>query len=91
MLRKVLLLLTFAVLFVGCSANPKAEITSVKYVETINAGRVSYNFKGQDNIEITLDFRFDDNLTVGLDPESEDFRKEIFAILVDGAHFYHEG
>lgn len=91
MLRKVLLLVTFAVLFVGCSASPKAEITSAKYVESINAGEVSYKYEGKDNIEITLDFRFDDNLTIGLDPESEDFRKEIFAILADGAHFYYEG
>jgi len=75
----------------GCSASPKAEITSAKYVETINAGGVYYNLEGKDNIEITMDFRFDDNLTVGINPESEDFRKEIYAILADGAHFYYEG
>jgi hypothetical protein len=90
MLRKVLMLVTLAVLFAGCSAGPKAEITSAKYVETINAGGVSYHFEGQDNIEIKLDFRFDENLSAGLDPESENYRDEIFSILVKGAHFYYE-
>ena len=90
MVKKLLALVTLAVLFAGCSTGPKAEITSTKYVENINAGGVFYNFEGQDNIEIKLDFRFDENLAAGLDTKEEDFRKEIYDILVEGAHFYYE-
>jgi hypothetical protein len=73
MIRKAVLLVTLALLFSGCSgSNPEAKITSVKYVETINAGGVFYKYEGKDNIQITLDFTFDDNLVSGLDQTSDD-------------------
>ncbi|MCJ7625188.1 MAG: hypothetical protein MUO76_16955 [Anaerolineaceae bacterium] len=91
MIRKIVLLVILALLFSGCSgSNPKAKITSVMYVETINAGGVYYNFEGKDNIQITLDFTFDDNLASGLDQTSDDYRDDLFVILVKGAHFYYD-
>ena len=91
MIRKAVLLVTLALLFSGCSgSNPKAKITSVKYVETINAGGVFHKYEGKDNIQITLDFTFDDNLASGLDQTSDDYRKELFSILAEGAHFYYD-
>lgn len=89
--RMVVLLVTLALLFSGCSGSkPGPEITSVKYVETINVGGVLYKYEGQDNIQIILDFTFDDNLASGLDQTSDDYRKELYAILVEGAHFYYD-
>jgi hypothetical protein len=90
MIRKVVLLLILALLFSGCSGSPGAKITSVMYVETINAGGVYYNFEGKDNIQITLDFKFDDNLASDLDETSDDYRDELFVLLAEGAHFYYD-
>ena len=91
MIRKTVLLVTIALLFSGCSGSkPKAKITSVKYVETINIGGVYYNYEGKNNIQIILDFTFDDNLASGLDQTSDDYRKELYSILVEGAHFYYD-
>lgn len=91
MIRKAVLLVTLALLFSGCSgSNPKAKITSVKYVETINTGGVFYKYEGKENIQITLDFTFDDNLSSGLDQTSDDYRKELFSTLAEGAHFYYD-
>jgi hypothetical protein len=93
MIRKaVLFLVTLTLLLSGCGGSkPKARITSVEYVATINAGGAFYRFEGKDNIQITLDFTFDDSLASGLDPSSDDYRKELYARLVDGAHFYYDG
>ncbi len=91
MKRMVVLALILAMLFSGCgSSKPKPEITSVKYVERINAGGVFYKYEGKDNIQIILDFTFDDNLASGLDQTSDDYRKELYSILVKGAHFYYD-
>jgi hypothetical protein len=91
MIRKAVLLVTLALLISGCGGSkPKAEITSVKYVERINASGVFYKFEGKDNIQITLDFTFDDNLVSGLDQTSDDYGKELFSILAEGAHFYYD-
>ena len=92
MIKKVVLLVTLALLLSGCGgSNPKAKITSAKYVETINAGGVFYKYEGKDNIQITLDFTFDDSLASGLDPTSDDYRKELYSILAEEAHFYFDG
>lgn len=91
MLRRIVLLMLLALLIAGCGGGkPKAKITSAKYVETINAGGVFYTFEGNDNIEIILEFTFADSLASGLDPVSEDYRGELYTILVEGAHFYYE-
>jgi hypothetical protein len=90
-MKKIVLLATLALLVSGCGSGPKAEIASAEYVETINASGVFYKFEGKDNIQIKLDFTFDESLMDGLNPESEDYRKELYAILADGAHLYHDG
>lgn len=91
MIRKIVLLVTLILLFSGCSgSNPKAEITSVEYVETVGTGGVTVHFEGHDIIQIVLDFTFDDDLASGLDQTSDDYRKELFAILAEGAHFYYD-
>ena len=91
MMKKIVLLVILALLVSGCGSGPNAEIVSAKYVETINASGVSYKFEGKDNIQIKLDFTFDDSLASGLDPASEDYRKELFAILAEAAYFYYDG
>ena len=81
--------ISIALLLSGCiQSNPKAKIIKVKYVESINAGGVLYQYEGKDNIQIILDFTFDENLTSGLDQTSDDYRKKLFSILAKGAHFY---
>ena len=92
MIKKAVLLIALALIISGCSeSNPKAKITSVKYVESINAGGVFYKYEGKDNIQITLDFTFDDKLASGLDQMSDDYKKKLYAILAEGAHFYYDG
>jgi hypothetical protein len=92
MIRKAVLFITLALLLVGCGGfGPRAKITSAKYVDTIHAGGVSYVFEGQDNIQIVLEFKFDERVVSDLDPTSEEYRKELFALLAAGAHFYYEG
>jgi len=92
MIRKAVLLVTLALLLVGCGGSgPKAKITSAEYVDAIHAGGVSYKFEGQDNVQIVLEFTFDESVAPDLDPTSEEYRKELFALLAAGAHFYHEG
>lgn len=91
MKRIAVLLVALALLFLGCGGSSfGAEITSVKYEESINAGGVLYRYESQDIIRIVLNFKFDDSLTSGLDQTSDDYRKELFAILVEGAHFYYD-
>ena len=92
MIRKAVLLVTLALLLVGCAGSgPKAKITSAEYVDAIRASGVSYKFEGKDNIQIVLEFKFDESVVSDLDPTSEEYRKELFALLAAGAHFYHEG
>jgi hypothetical protein len=92
MTRKAVLLVTLALLLAGCGGSgPKAKITSAEYVDTIRAGGVSYKFEGQDNIQIVLEFTFDESVVSGLDPTSDEYRKELFSLLTTGAHFYYEG
>jgi hypothetical protein len=87
MIRKAVLIAISALLISGCGGSkPSARIKSVKYVETINAGGVFYQFEGKDNIQITLDFTFEDNLVSGLDQT----RNELFSILAEGAHFFYD-
>jgi hypothetical protein len=60
-------------------------------VDTINAGGVFYKFDGQDNVQIVLEFTFDESVVSDLDPTSDEYRKELYALLAEGAHFYHDG
>ena len=87
----VILLVILALLFSGYSgSNPKAKITSVKYVETIDVGGVFHKYEGKDNIQITLDLTFDDNLASDLDQTSDDYRGKLYSRLIEGAHFYYD-
>jgi len=88
----VFLLAAFTLFFSGCSgSNPKAKITSVEYVDSIQASGVSYQYEGKEIIQIKLDFTFDENIVSGLDQTSEDYRKNLYSILVKGAHLYVDG
>lgn len=90
MVRKALLLITVVLLLSGCGlSGPSVDVKSIKQVDTINVNQVYYKYEGKDNIEIKLDFKFDESLVADLDPNSDDFRRELFTRLVEGAHFYH--
>ena len=90
--KKVVMLVVLAMILVGCSSGPKAEFISANYIDFISAsGGVSYHFEGMDNVEIRLNFRFDESLSANLDPGGDDYRSEIYLRLVEGAHFYYEG
>ncbi|MBN1581549.1 MAG: hypothetical protein JXA89_12670 [Anaerolineae bacterium] len=92
MKKRAVLLVTLALLLVGCGGSgPKAKITSVETVDTINASGVFYKFEGKDNIQIVLEFTFDESVAPDLDPTSDDYRKELYSLLAAGAHFYHDG
>ena len=91
MIKKIVLLLTLVMLFSGCSGSKhEAAIRSVEYVETISAGGIYYQWEGKDNIQIKLDFTFEDDLASGLDQTSDDYRDELYSILAEGAHFYYD-
>ena len=89
MVRKVLCLIVFALLLVGCNTGPRATITSTKYVDKIQAGGVTYKFEGLDIVEIVLDFQFDQKVVSDLDPKSKDYRDKLYKQLIKGAHFYN--
>ena len=91
MSKKAIVLVTLVLLLVGCGgSSPKAKITSVETVDTINANGVYYKFEGRDNIKLVLDFTFDESVAPDLDPTSDEYRKELHALLVAGAHFYYD-
>jgi hypothetical protein len=76
---------------IGCNFSaPKATLVSVEQVETINVNGVFYQWEGKDNIKIILDLKFDENIVSDLDQESDEYRGELYGILVNGAHFYHQ-
>jgi hypothetical protein len=88
-LTTVILVTTLFLIFSGCGGlKPEVQIYSSEYVSRINVDQVMWTFEGYDIVQIKLDFNFRDELTAGLDKGSEDFEKELYSILVKGAHFY---
>lgn len=94
-MKRWVFLVLFVVLSVALSScggsKSSVKIVSVEYTDSINSGGVSFTFEGMDIIKIVLDFKFDASIVSGLDPDSEDYRKGVYAILVKGAHFYLDG
>ena len=91
-IKTLLLIALFVGFLSGCGGNrPKVELRSTEYVFSINtSGGVQYTFENQDILQIKLDFVFDPAIADGLDPSSEDYRSEIYRILVEGAHLYFD-
>ena len=91
MAKKAIVLVTLVLLLVGCGGSgPKAKITSVETVDTINANGVFYRFEGKDNIKIVLEFTFDESVAPDSDPTSDAYRKELYSLLAEGAHLYYD-
>jgi hypothetical protein len=89
MTRRVVLVAIVALFLAACASGPSAKIKSTTYEDGIIASGVKWTYQGQQIIQITLDFTFDKSLTADLDPAAEDYRKQLYAILVEGAHFYY--
>jgi hypothetical protein len=91
--RILIILAILAAVSAGCGGiKPAAEMLSAAYVPFINAsGGVMWTFEGMDIVEIKMDFAFDPALSEGLDTGSEDYRSQIYGILVEGAHLYYQG
>ena len=87
-LRKVPFFLLF-IFFLSACGGAGVKVISAEYVDSINVGGVFYNYEGQKIVELHLDFNFDASVTEDLDPQSDDFRDELFGILHEGAHFYN--
>ena len=89
-LKHLILFGLLALLLTSCGGSPKVSIHSVEYVDSFNAGGgVQVNFKDMDIIQLKLDFKFDPAIAAGLDPDSDDYRAELYPILVAGAEFYY--
>jgi hypothetical protein len=89
-LKHLMLFGLFGLLLTACSTAPKVTLNSVEFVDSINtSGGVQVNFTGMEIIQLKLDFKFDPAIAAGLDPASDDYRSELYPILVAGAEFYY--
>ena len=85
-----LCLVTAGILFLpGLLNSTSADIISVQYAESINySGGVSVVYEGMDIIEIVMSFTFDPEIVSDLDPDSEDYRSELFLLIDEGITLY---
>lgn len=90
MKRLAMVLATVTLLLPACSSRSEAIMTSAEYVPDFTSSGVTYTFEGQEIIRIQLDFAFNDDLVPGVDPTSDNYREELYAKFITGAHFFND-
>jgi hypothetical protein len=92
-LFSVVLIMIVPLLLTACGGSkPSAKIKSVEYVDSIPAaGGGTYSYDDVDIVHIVLDLEFDKSISSNLDTSSENYPGDIYAIVVEGAHFYYAG